>query len=440
MRRLRRYPIAAYGIAVGVVALVTALRLGFDTELLSGLPFITYYPAIIVATLIGGFGPGFLAIILSALSAWFLFLPPAGAWQLDAQTAFTLLLFIVLSVLNVLIIWFLDLMLGRTMTQEQNVRVLIESAPNGIVVVDEQGRIQLVNASTERLFGYVRGELLCKNIEVLVPAPQAEAHRSLRGAYQERPEGRPMGAGRDLSGRRKDGSEFPVEIGLNPVATDGQRAVLATVVDISARKRVHESQRLLIRELQHRTRNLFAVIRSISDNTLFTGRPLAEARYVFNNRLQALARAYELVADAALEGASLSQILERQFAGFSSRVSVSGCEIVVGVVAAQQFALITHELATNALKYGALSSTEGSVSIEGTIERVNGERIFWFVWRETGGPTVSPPVSRGFGSVILEEAARQFANSVTMTFAPEGLIYELRLNLDAAQADVRPAQ
>ncbi len=116
----------------------------------------------------------------------------------------------------------------------------------------------------------------------------------------------------------------------------------------------------------------------------------------------------------------------------SERVSIEGCEIVVTPRAAQQFAMITHELATNALKYGALSVPDGRVSISGKLDRSNGSESFVFSWRETGGPKVSQPTRKGFGSAILVESAEQFGH-VTMKYLPEGLIYQINLDLTAIE-------
>jgi two-component sensor histidine kinase len=115
-------------------------------------------------------------------------------------------------------------------------------------------------------------------------------------------------------------------------------------------------------------------------------------------------------------------------------VDIAGCAIVVSPSAAQQFALIIHELATNALKYGALSAPDGRVSIEGKIVRVDGSGTFSFVWRETGGPPVTRPTRKGFGSVILLDLARQFGENAVLDYAPQGLRYEVQLQLGAIEA------
>jgi PAS domain S-box-containing protein len=115
-------------------------------------------------------------------------------------------------------------------------RMATEASPSGIVVIDDQGRIVLVNSHVEELFGYNREELLEKRIEILVPERYASQHPEHRANFFAAPTARVIGAGRELFGRRKDGSEFPVEIGLSPIQTPEGMLVLAAVVDISARK------------------------------------------------------------------------------------------------------------------------------------------------------------------------------------------------------------
>jgi PAS domain S-box-containing protein len=119
---------------------------------------------------------------------------------------------------------------------EDKFRLVVEASPNGIILVDGEGRIVLVNSQAEKLFGYAREEMIGRAIEVLVPERFRGAHPAYRGAFLAAPEKRSMGRGRELFARRKDGSEFPVEIGLNPVRTPEGMLVLAAVVDITARK------------------------------------------------------------------------------------------------------------------------------------------------------------------------------------------------------------
>jgi diguanylate cyclase (GGDEF)-like protein/PAS domain S-box-containing protein len=123
---------------------------------------------------------------------------------------------------------------------EERFRLAIESAPNAIIMVDEQGRIVMVNSQTEKYFGYEREELSAMKVENLVPAHFRDLHASHRNGFYSQPQSRAMGRGRDLYGLRKDGSEFPIEIGLAPVKAQQGILVLATIVDITERKRAQE--------------------------------------------------------------------------------------------------------------------------------------------------------------------------------------------------------
>jgi PAS domain S-box-containing protein len=428
--RVRQYPLAAYGLALLMVALAVLLR-GIVSSDAGGQAFITFYPAIIVVALVGGLWPGIFATLLSTIAAWYLVIPHFFVHPGQRELG-EFLLFAFISGVDVAIAVIVSGVVERLVIQQRNIRLLLESAPNGFVLVDERGTIKLVNTSAEKLFGYSRKELVGKNVEALVPERHIPEHQKERTSYQAKPEVRLMGLGRDLSGRRKDGSEFPVEIGLNPVGEQGRPAVLATVVDISARKQAEEHQQLIIGELQHRTRNLFAVMQALIRSSLRDAKTIAEAGYILNGRVGALSQAYALLAEGAWEGAPLVKILSAQPILDSKRVTVEGCEITLAPRAAQQFAMIVHELATNALKYGALSSPHGHVSISGKIDRYDGSGTFVFSWKETAGPRVSPPTRRGFGSVVLLEAAEQFG-AVTMNYLSEGLTYQLQLDLKAIQ-------
>jgi two-component sensor histidine kinase len=141
-----------------------------------------------------------------------------------------------------------------------------------------------------------------------------------------------------------------------------------------------------------------------------------------------------MLAEAAWEGAPLGNIIVHELAAFAKQLSISGCDLFVNAPTAQQFALIIHELATNAVKYGALSASEGRVFIEGRIERVNGEHVFAMLWNESGGPQVRKPKRKGFGSIILLDGAKKFGRHAALDFQLEGIRYEIRMPLSTVEA------
>jgi len=122
---------------------------------------------------------------------------------------------------------------------EERFRRVVEASPSAMVMIGRRGIIQMVNAQTERVFGYSRSELLGKSVEILIPERFRREHPNLRGDYFDSPEPRPMGKGRIFYGRRKDGSEFPIEIGLNPVENDNEPMVLSAIVDVSDRQQAN---------------------------------------------------------------------------------------------------------------------------------------------------------------------------------------------------------
>ncbi|WP_085374997.1 sensor histidine kinase [Magnetospirillum sp. ME-1] len=155
---------------------------------------------------------------------------------------------------------------------EERFRRVVEAAPNAMVMVNSAGLIEMVNAQAERVFGYSRDEMLGRSVEMLVPERYRHDHPGLRATFNADPLSRPMGAGRDLYARRKDGSEFPVEIGLNPIDTEDGPMVLSAIVDISDRKQKEEKIRaalrekeILLGEIHHRVKNNLQIIDSLLD-------------------------------------------------------------------------------------------------------------------------------------------------------------------------------
>ncbi len=138
----------------------------------------------------------------------------------------------------------------------EQLKLIVESALNSMILTDSAGKIVMVNKHTEVLFGYDRNELIGKKIEVLVPQRLKKHHPHHRENFYAHPRARPMGAGRDLFAVKKDGTEIPVEIGLNPVEKDGVQYVLASVIDITERKKNEEAIQQYARQIEEKNKEL----------------------------------------------------------------------------------------------------------------------------------------------------------------------------------------
>jgi two-component sensor histidine kinase len=186
-----------------------------------------------------------------------------------------------------------------------------------------------------------------------------------------------------------------------------------------------ERHDLLARELQHRTKNLIAVIQAIASASLQE----SKGREAFFSRLHALAAAQDLIISAAGRGALMRDIVGNAIESFGTRVFVDGPEVFLNPNAAQGFALIMHELATNAAKHGAMTTDSGTVSVRWSVDATSSEPAILFQWQERGGPPATPPKRKGFGTVLLERAVATTGEAPLFGYSPEGFTYEVRASL-----------
>ncbi len=231
---------------------------------------------------------------------------------------------------------------------------------------------------------------------------------------------------------RPDGSIGWVLARGRAVYENGRAVRMAGIsLDITARKLADERQKLLIHELNHRVKNTLATVQSLAMQTYGVAEPASAIGEAFIERLHALAGVHDLLSEAAWEGASLHDVVSRTLAPYvedAQRFTVSGPTVRLLPNAAVTLNMAFHELATNATKYGALSTAAGGVDISW---RSDGEAVL-IDWRESGGPSVDAPTHRGFGSRLIERGlARELGSEARFSFLPEGLWCHIRLPLSA---------
>lgn len=200
---------------------------------------------------------------------------------------------------------------------------------------------------------------------------------------------------------------------------------VGVALDITARKRDEERGRLLTNELNHRVKNTLATIQAVASQTFRNAKSLEDAHRAFLDRLAAMASAHDILTRESWEGAELADVATIAAAGFgpSERIAASGPRLRLAPRTAIAVAMALHELATNAVKYGALSVEGGHVELTWSIDDdVAGQRLR-MRWQEFGGPPVEPPTRRGFGSRLIEDGlSRELGGQVRILFEPKGVI------------------
>jgi len=207
---------------------------------------------------------------------------------------------------------------------------------------------------------------------------------------------------------------------------DGKFGVVCYSRDISEQIRARERLKLLLEELNHRVKNTLAIVQSIATRTLRSATGTEEARIALEARLMALSRAHDLLTQERWEGVALRELITRSLRPFSgenesSRLVMDGPDLRLRPKAAVAISMALNELGTNAIKYGALSKEAGQVTIVWNFNMEEPAR-FHLKWQESGGPLVSLPQLRGFGSRMIEQGlAYDLAGKVVLDFEKSGL-------------------
>ena len=306
---------------------------------------------------------------------------------------------------------------------------LIDTAQEGIWIIDASGRTTFANPRMAEMLGYETDEMLGRPVfEFMSSDRQAEA----RGNLERRRNG--IAEEHDFEFRRKDGTAVWTLLATNPVHDKDGTVVgaLAMVTDITERKRAEQHQSLLLHELDHRVKNTLATVLALNDLTMENAESLDAFRSAFAGRVQAMARTHEALARARWQEVSLDEIVSTVLAplgaGEVSRIAARGDAIRVSPRAITPLALALNELGTNALKHGALSCSGGGVTVEWRLPK-GGE--FTLSWTERDGPTATVPPERGTGLRLISGLIEhELEGAVSVEFPPEGL--RCRITLPAA--------
>ena len=443
-----------YGIAVALVLAAAVLRLVFLQALETHASFVAFYPAVMLAAFYGGLRAGTLATILSASLAGFFGIEPGGSF-IAVYPPDDWLALPVFVIVSLLLSWFLERLeqaqsrlhraeverqaeLERMVAERtaelsasrQREQGLIQSAMDAIIAIDDRQRIVLFNPAAEQMFGCPAREVLGSSIDRLIPVRFRPVHRDYVRAFGATGiTSRQRGSPGLVWGLHQNGEEFPIEASISRLFTGGEGLFTVILRDISERMRHEEHTQLLMCEINHRAKNMLAVVESIARQTAaatpndFIGR--------FGERIKALSASQDLLVQNEWKGVDITTLAQSQLSHFQeligTRILLRGPVLLISAAAAQTIGMAVHELCTNAGKYGALSNGEGRVEVAWRLELGGGEQeAFEMSWREEGGPAVTAPAKRGFGSIVIQRLVRESLDAeVDLDFAATGLFWRL---------------
>ena len=306
---------------------------------------------------------------------------------------------------------------------------IVESSDDAIISKGLDGIIRSWNKGAQRLFGYTAEEAVGHHISMLIPADRQNEEP---GIIERIRKGERIDHYETIR-RRKDGSLMEISLTVSPVKNAAGQIVGASKIarDITERRRSEEARDLLLHEIKHRVKNTLGMVQAIAAQT-FREAPKTESD-AFSGRLRALSSAHDLLTQKDWDQVSMRDMIQRALIPFQEnrkeRFEIVGEDAILNANQALLLAMAIHELATNAVKYGALSNTTGMVNLSWSIKRDGAGRSLALEWRESGGPVVAQPTRKGFGSILIERALQQEQGFSCFEFRPEGVICALEMKL-----------
>jgi PAS domain S-box-containing protein len=302
---------------------------------------------------------------------------------------------------------------------------IVESSDDAIVSKNLDGVITSWNRGAERIFGYTSEEAVGQPIMIVIPQDRQDEERTILNRIRR---GERIDHFETVR-QRKHGGLIVVSLTVSPVRDAEGKIVGASKIarDITEQKRSQEQIAILAREAEHRSKNLLANVQAtVKLSQSETTEGLKDA---IEGRIRALANVHSLFVETRWIGAELSAIATQELAPYSregetTRVRIDGPQVLLKPDIAQAIAVILHELATNAAKYGALSTTDGMVELKWSHE-ADGRLIL--CWSERGGPVVRTPTKQGFGTRVIGGMIGQFKGTTRFDWRTDGLVCEIDL-------------
>jgi PAS domain S-box-containing protein len=309
--------------------------------------------------------------------------------------------------------------------------IITAHALEAIFLLDREGRTVFANPAAEKMFGWSMDELVGKKLHDIVHHHYPDGRIF---PMEDCPLGDVFATGRSLE-RHSDiffdryGRQVPVSCSNAAIVQeDGVVGGVLIVRDVSKQRALEEERELLRGELAHRIKNLLAIVHAVAAQSL-KGSDLASAREVFLGRLAAISEAQNMLEHGQSEKMSVRAVVRRAISPFAANedaITLDGPDIALSAKQAFALSMAIHELATNATKYGAFSTSTGVVSVTWSISDAD-HSAFSLTWSEQGGPRVETPSRKGFGSRMIERMlAADFDGKVDIRFQPTGVICHLQ--------------
>lgn len=316
---------------------------------------------------------------------------------------------------------------GQGDIEAARLAAIVASSDDVIISKNLDGVITSWNAAATRVFGYEPEEMVGQSILKIIPP---ELHSEEQQILAKLKRGERI-SHYDTVRMTKGGQRVDISLTVSPLRDRHGRIVGASKVarDVTERKRSEALQRLLFDELNHRVKNTLAIVTALASQSLLKTSSPEEFAESFTGRVEALARAHDLLMLGQMRGTTLADLVHEQviLAG-GARIYADGPRVDLDPQAVVQIGLVLHELATNARKYGALSTPKGRLNITWA-HMADREREVVIHWRESGVPNMRPPQARGFGTTLIERTTQAFGGRATIEFRPGGLACDLQLQL-----------